>query len=45
MTKLNISKYNKELDWKEWQKDFEFESMIGQWTEAQKLSNLMYYLS
>jgi hypothetical protein len=45
MTKLNISKYNKDLDWKEWQKDFEFEAMIGQWTEAQKLSNLMYYLS
>ena len=45
MTTLNISKYNKELDWREWQKDFEFEAMIGQWTEAQKLSNLMYYLS
>ncbi len=45
MTKLNIAKYSKDQDWKDWQKDFEFEAMIGQWTEAQKLSNLMFYLS
>jgi len=45
MTKLNIAKYSKDQDWKDWQKDFEFEAMIGKWTEAQKLSNLMFYLS
>lgn len=45
MTKLNFAKYTKEMDWKEWKKDFEFEALIGTWSEPQKLSNLMYYLS
>jgi hypothetical protein len=45
MTKLNIATYAKDKDWAEWKRDFEFEALVGTWSEPQKLSNLMYYLS
>jgi hypothetical protein len=45
MTELNIIKYNKTIDYKEWIKDFEFEALLGAWSEQQKIANVMHYLS